>query len=49
MIDSEIEDLCRLCDRVLVLVHGRIVAELTGVDAESNRVTEAIYQEEARA
>jgi ABC-type sugar transport system ATPase subunit len=49
MIDSEIEDLCRLCDRVLVLVDGRIVAELSGEAADSGRVTEAIYSEEARA
>jgi ribose transport system ATP-binding protein len=49
MIDSEIEDLCRLCDRVLVIVDGRIVAELDSSTSSPERITEVIYLEEERS
>ncbi|WP_167042365.1 sugar ABC transporter ATP-binding protein [Salinibacterium sp. ZJ454] len=43
MIDSELEDLCRLCDRILVLRNGRIVDELKGDARTKERILELIY------
>jgi ABC-type sugar transport system ATPase subunit len=42
LIDSELEDLCRLCDRVLVLDDGRLVRELRGDERTSERILEIV-------
>jgi ABC-type sugar transport system ATPase subunit len=42
MIDSEFEDLCRLCDRVLVLDRGRLVQELTGEHRTVDRILQVV-------
>ncbi|WP_166867835.1 sugar ABC transporter ATP-binding protein [Salinibacterium sp. ZJ70] len=39
VVSSDLEDLVRLCDRVLVLAGGRIVAELTGEEISEYRMT----------
>jgi len=36
---SDLEDLIRLCDRVLVLVGGRVAAELSGDAITEHRIT----------
>jgi len=38
LITSELDELFRLCDRILVLHRGRIAAELTGDSATKERV-----------
>jgi ribose transport system ATP-binding protein len=43
VISSEPEELPDLCDRVLVMVEGRIVAELSGGDLTRDRVIGACY------
>lgn len=44
MIDSDLEDLCRLCDRILVLHGGRIVRELAGGTAGTrDRILDVLY------
>ncbi len=43
LIDSDFEDLSRLCDRVLVMREGRIVGELSGADCSADRINEKIY------
>jgi ribose transport system ATP-binding protein len=42
IIDSDFEDLCRLCDRILVLWGGTIVAELSGPDRTRQNISEII-------
>jgi ABC-type sugar transport system ATPase subunit len=44
MIDSDFEDLCRLCDRVLVLKNGEAIADLRGSDKSRKRILEIIYR-----
>jgi ribose transport system ATP-binding protein len=47
---SEEEDLAQLCDRVLVLRHGRVVAELAGAALTHERiVAETLLGVEAKA
>ncbi|MGE0170397.1 sugar ABC transporter ATP-binding protein [Nocardioides sp.] len=43
LIDSDFEDLARVCSRVLVLRSGRICAELTGSDLTRDRIAEYVY------
>ncbi|WP_292235721.1 sugar ABC transporter ATP-binding protein [Mesorhizobium sp.] len=43
LVDSDFEDLCRLCDRVLVMTEGTIVAELAGATKTANRISEIVY------
>ena len=43
VISSEAEELPELCDRVLVMVEGRIVRELTGDDITRNAIVQASY------
>jgi ABC-type sugar transport system ATPase subunit len=43
LIDSDFEDLSRLCDRVLIMRQGQIVGELAGADCSSDRINEKIY------
>jgi ribose transport system ATP-binding protein len=38
---TESEELARLCDRVLVLRAGRVVAELSGAQVSASRITAA--------
>ena len=38
VISSEMEELVRLCDRILSVYEGRIVSELSGVDITPERV-----------
>jgi ribose transport system ATP-binding protein len=37
---SDYEELAAMCDRVLVLAHGRIVAELAGAELTKDRIAE---------
>jgi ribose transport system ATP-binding protein len=43
LIDSDFEDLCRLCHRIMVMRQGRIVAELSGEAKTPERITELVY------
>jgi ribose transport system ATP-binding protein len=43
LINSDFEDLARLCHRVLVLRNGEIEYELSGADLTSDRITELVY------
>ncbi|MFK0206456.1 sugar ABC transporter ATP-binding protein [Agrobacterium sp. NPDC090283] len=43
LVDSDFEDLCRLCDRVLVMTEGSIVAELSGSEKTPSRLSEIVY------
>lgn len=43
LVDSDFEDLCRLCDRVLVMTEGAIVAELAGATKTASRISEIVY------
>jgi ribose transport system ATP-binding protein len=43
VIDSELEDLCRLCDRILIMQNGRIVSELKGSERTKERILELVY------
>jgi ribose transport system ATP-binding protein len=47
LISSEFKDLPNLCHRVVVLGHGRIVAELVGEDLTENAIADAVYLGEA--
>ena len=42
LIDSDFEDLSRLCDRVLVMRGGRITAQLSGDECTPSRIFEQI-------
>jgi ribose transport system ATP-binding protein len=46
---SELEELARVSDRVLVLDRGRIVAELNGPELSSERFSELVYRSAAIA
>jgi ribose transport system ATP-binding protein len=41
---AEYEDLAHLCNRVLVMRRGRLVAELTGGDLSEDRIIEYCYR-----
>lgn len=43
VISEEFEDLARLCDRVLVMRDGTIVAELVGNNKSRQRISECVY------
>lgn len=43
LVDSDFDDLCRLCDRILVIRQGRIVSELAGELKTRERITELVY------
>jgi ribose transport system ATP-binding protein len=43
LIDSDFEELCRLCDRVLVINRGLITTELSGPELTPDRVSEMTY------
>jgi ribose transport system ATP-binding protein len=43
LINSDFQDLSRLCHRVLVLHNGEIEYELSGADLTSDRITELVY------
>lgn len=43
LISSEFEDLMHMCDKVLVLRHGRIVAELQGRELTEQNIANAAY------
>jgi ribose transport system ATP-binding protein len=45
LIDSDFEDLARLCHRVLVIRAGKIVAELTGQALTRTRILELVFSE----
>jgi ribose transport system ATP-binding protein len=49
VISSEAEELPELCDRVLVMVEGRIRRELTGTAINRNTIVEASYADHAGA
>jgi len=49
LIDSDFDDLCRLCDRILVIRQGRIVSELSGDLKTRERITELIYLSQRQA
>lgn len=43
LLDSDIELVAAYADRVLVMRHGRIVAELAGADVSVNKIADAVY------
>jgi len=49
LISEELDDLVHLCDRILVMNNGSIVAELSGESKTRNRISELVYQEEVIA
>lgn len=48
-VSSELDELAEVCDRVLVLRGGRIVAELAGGDASAERLLSLSMKEESHA
>ena len=44
MVASDFDELARVCDRVLVLRHGRIVAEVQPPDLDHEHLTHLAYQ-----
>jgi ribose transport system ATP-binding protein len=49
VVSSDLEELVDLCDRVLVLVGGRIVAELTGAEITELAIASQMEQDPGRA
>ncbi len=49
VISSEAEELPELCDRVLVMVEGRIARELTGAAISRHAIVQASYVDEGQA
>lgn len=47
VVSSDFEELAQLCDRVLIMVHGRIAAELRPPHLDSHRLTELAHFSEA--
>ena len=43
IVSDEFEELARVCDRVLVMVQGRVVAELVQPDITPGRLTEIAF------
>jgi ABC-type sugar transport system ATPase subunit len=43
VVSSDFEELARVCDRVLVLTDGRIVADVSGDELDPQRLTELTY------
>jgi ABC-type sugar transport system ATPase subunit len=43
MVSDDFEDLARACDRVLVMVDGRVVAEVAQPDVTTSRLTELAF------
>jgi ribose transport system ATP-binding protein len=43
LIDSDFQDLCRLCDRILVINNGRVTTELGGPELTPDCVSEMAY------
>lgn len=43
VIDSDLEDLCRLCTRILVMRDGELIHELTGAERTRGRILDLIY------
>ena len=43
VVSDEFDELARICDRVLVMVHGRVVAELSQPDITPRRLTEIAF------
>jgi ribose transport system ATP-binding protein len=44
---AEYEDLAHLCDRVVVMRHGRTAAELSGSDLTEERIVEHCYRSDS--
>lgn len=44
VVSSEFEELEGLCDRVLLLVEGRLIGELRGTDIDHARIVHALFQ-----
>ena len=49
VVSSELEELERLCSRVLLLVEGRVIGELTEGDIEKPKMLDALYSHSTRA
>ena len=47
VVSSELEELERLCSRVLLLVEGRVIGELTEGDVEKPKMLDALYSHRA--
>jgi ribose transport system ATP-binding protein len=43
VVTSDFDELCRVCDRVVVLAHGRVVAELAGEQLAAHTLTELSF------
>ena len=43
IVSTELDDIARLCHRILVMREGRVVAELTGADKNRARISELTY------
>ena len=46
VVSSDLEELARVCDRVLVLRDGRITAQARGAALSAHRLTELLHAEE---
>ncbi|EPH00393.1 hypothetical protein HMPREF1531_02502 [Propionibacterium sp. oral taxon 192 str. F0372] len=44
LVSTDLAEITNLCNRVLVMSHGRIVAELSGSDVTEHRITQASFQ-----
>jgi ABC-type sugar transport system ATPase subunit len=47
VVTSDFEELARVADRVLVLAHGRIAAELRPPQIDASRITELVLSASA--
>lgn len=47
LVSSDLEELAHAADRVVVLSHGRITAEVSGADLSARRLTDLLYMEDS--
>ena len=49
IVASDFAELARMCDRVIVIVRGRVTGELSGADLTAHRMTEQTFEFGRRA